>query len=40
MAFTNISQLDTLYEQGAETQQGKIVGLMFPDKLTFDGFQY
>jgi len=40
MAITNISQLDTLYEQGTVTQQRKIVGSMFPEKLTFDGFQY
>lgn len=40
MAISNISQLDTLYEQGTVTQQRKIVGSMFPEKLTFDGFQY
>jgi site-specific DNA recombinase len=40
MAITNISQLDTLYEQGTVTQQRKIVGSMLPEKLTFDGFQY
>jgi site-specific DNA recombinase len=40
MAITNISQLDTLYEQGSVTQQRKIVGSIFPEKLTFDGFQY
>jgi hypothetical protein len=40
MAITNISQLDTLYEQGTVIQQRKIIGSMFPEKLTFDGFQY
>ncbi len=39
MAISNISQLDTFYEQGTATQQRKIVGSMFPEKLTFDGFQ-
>jgi len=34
------SQLYTLYEQGTVTEQRKIVGSMFPKKLTFDGCQY
>lgn len=40
MAFANISQLDVLYRQGTVLQQRKIIGSMFPEKLTFDGFGY
>lgn len=39
-AITNISQLDVLYRQGTVIQQRKIIGSMFPEKLTFDGIQY
>ncbi|MGV8136818.1 MAG: hypothetical protein AB2L20_16530 [Mangrovibacterium sp.] len=39
-AISNISQLDVLYEDGTITQKRKIIGSMFPEKLTFDGFQY
>ncbi len=39
-AISNISQLDVLYVNGSITQKRKIVGSMFPEKLTFDGFQY
>jgi site-specific DNA recombinase len=39
-AISNISQLDVLYERGTLTQKRKIIGSMFPEKLTFDGFQY
>ena len=39
-AISNISQLDVLYLEGTVTQQRKIISSMFPEKLTFDGFQY
>lgn len=40
IAISSISQLDVLYTKGSVTQKRKIVGSMFPEKLTFDGFQY
>ena len=40
MAISNISQLDVLYENGTVIQKRKIIGSMFPEKLTFDGFQH
>ena len=39
-AISNISQLDILYTNGSITQKRKIIGSMFPEKLTFDGFQH
>lgn len=39
-AISSISQLDVLYENGTVTQKRKIIGSMFPEKLTFDGFQH
>ncbi len=39
-AISNLSQLDYLYETGDVVQKRKIIGSMFPEKLTFDGFQY
>ena len=39
-AISNISQLDVLYEKGTVIQKRKIIGSMFPEKLTFDGFQH
>lgn len=39
-AISSISQLDVLYEKGTVTQKRKIIGSMFPEKLTFDGFQH
>ena len=39
-AISNISQLDILYVNGSITQKRKIIGSMFPEKLTFDGFQH
>jgi len=39
-AISNISQLEILYTKGSVTQKRKIIGSMFPEKLTFDGFQY
>ena len=37
---SNISQLDLLYVNGSIIQKRKIIGSMFPEKLTFDGFQH
>ena|GEM_PF-981585 len=39
-AISSISNLDVLYENGTVTKKRKIIGSMFPEKLTFDGFQY
>lgn len=39
-AISNISKLDILYVEGSVTQKRKIIGSIFPEKLTFDGFQY
>ena len=39
-AISNISQLDVLYTEGTVTQKRKIISSMFPEKLTFDSFQY
>lgn len=39
-AISNLSQLDVLYIEGTVTQKRKIISSMFPEKLTFDGFQY
>ena len=39
-AISSISQLDVLYERGTVIQKRKVVSSMFPEKLTFDGFQY
>jgi DNA invertase Pin-like site-specific DNA recombinase/flagellin-specific chaperone FliS len=38
--ISNISQLDSLYKNGNITQKRKIIGSVFPEKLTFDGFQF
>lgn len=40
MAIFNISRLDILYAQGTVIQRRKIIGSIFPEKLTFDGFKY
>lgn len=39
-AIHNISRLDTLYEEGAITEKRRIISSIYPEKLTFDGFQY
>ena len=39
-AISNLSQLDILYTQGTVIQKRKIISSMFPENLTFDGFQY
>jgi site-specific DNA recombinase len=39
-AASNISQLDVLYTNGSVIQKRKIISSIFPEKLTFDGFQY
>ncbi len=39
-AISNISRLDSLYENGNVIQKRKIIGSIFPEKLTFDGSQF
>ncbi|GAB3026866.1 recombinase family protein [Niabella terrae] len=39
-AISNLSQLGYLYETGTITQKRKIIGSVFPENLTFDGFEY
>lgn len=39
-AISHISQLDVLYENGTIAQKRKIIRSVFPEKLTFDGFQF
>jgi hypothetical protein len=39
-AISNLSQLDVLYTNGSITQKRKIISSMFPEKFSFDGFQY
>ncbi len=39
-AVNSLSRLDTLYEEGTVAQKRQIISSIFPEKLTFDGFQY
>ncbi|MDD4226069.1 MAG: recombinase family protein [Mariniphaga sp.] len=39
-AISSISNLDSLYENGNITQKRKIIGSVFPEKLTFDGIRF
>ncbi|HUX84023.1 MAG TPA: hypothetical protein VMV20_02235 [Chitinophagaceae bacterium] len=39
-AMSNLSRLDTLYEQGTVALKRQIIGSIYPEKLTFDGNQY
>ncbi len=39
-ATANMAHLDILYENGSVAQKRKIVGSIFPEKLTFDGLHY
>ena len=36
----NLSRLDYLYEEGSIRQKRQIIGSIYPEKLTFEGFQY
>lgn len=38
-AISQISQLGTLYEEGSATSKRKIIGSIFPKKLTFENNQ-
>lgn len=38
-AISHISQLATLYEEGTTARKRKIIGSIFPEKLTFDGIE-
>ncbi len=39
-AVNTLGRLDTLYEEGTVSQKRQIISSIFPEKLTFDGFQY
>lgn len=39
-AISNISNLDSLYKNGSIAQKRKIIGSVFPEKLTFDGIRF
>ncbi|MEJ7671691.1 MAG: hypothetical protein WKF59_03050 [Chitinophagaceae bacterium] len=39
-AVNSLSRLDKLYEEGTVAQKRQIISSIFPEKLTFDGFQY
>ena len=39
-AVNNLSAIDILYEEGTITEKRQIIGSIFPEKLTFDGFSY
>ena len=39
-AVSNLSAIDVLYEEGTITEWRQIIGSIFPEKLTFDGFSY
>jgi site-specific DNA recombinase len=38
-AISHISQFATLYEKGTTASKRKIIGSIFPEKLSFDGTQ-
>jgi site-specific DNA recombinase len=38
-AISHISQLATLYEEGTTARKRKIIGSIFPEKLTYDGIE-
>ncbi|MBC5862880.1 recombinase family protein [Flavobacterium turcicum] len=38
-AVSHISQLSTLYEEGSTVAKRKIIGSIFPEKLTYEGFE-
>lgn len=39
-AVSNLSRLDTLYEDGTVAQKRQIIGSIYPEKLVFDGMGY
>ena len=39
-AISSIANLDSLYENGNIAQKRKIIGSVFPEKLTFDGIRF
>jgi site-specific DNA recombinase len=39
-AVSNIAHLDELYQDGDTKRKRTIIGSIYPQKLTFDGFQY
>lgn len=38
-AISHISQLSKLYEEGSTAAKRKIIGSIFPEKLTYEGFE-
>ncbi len=38
--LNSLCMLDTLYEEGTVAQKRQIISSIFPEKLSFDGFQY
>lgn len=36
----NLCALSTLYEEATVAQKRQIIGSIYPEKLTFDGFEY
>jgi site-specific DNA recombinase len=39
-AVSNLAHLDELYQEGDTKRKRTIIGSIYPEKLTFDGFQY
>ncbi|WP_188931025.1 hypothetical protein [Puia dinghuensis] len=39
-AVSNLAHLDELYQDGDTKRKRTIIGSIYPEKLTFDGFQY
>src|SRR5579863_10398951 len=39
-AVSNLAHLDILYKEGDVRRKRMIIGSIYPEKLTFDGFQY
>src|SRR6185312_5241334 len=39
-AVSNLAHLDELYKEGDVKRKRVIIGSIYPEKLTFDGFQY
>ena len=39
-AFNKLSHLDVLYSQSSTVQKREIISSIFPEKMTFDGFNY
>ena len=40
IGLKNLFHLDTIYEKGNTERKRGVIGSMYPDKLTFDGFTF